>query len=44
MHQLNLVGIDVSAQTLEVALARSDQNLASASFANTPVGHRQLIK
>ena len=44
MDQLNYVGIDVSAQTLEVALAGVGSRSGVATFANTPTGHRQLIK
>lgn len=44
MNQLNYVGIDVSAKTLDVALDGGDQPGRVATFANTPSGHRQLIK
>lgn len=44
MHQLNYVGIDVSAQTLEVALDGGGRRSAVATFANTARGHRQLIQ
>jgi transposase len=44
MDQLYYVGIDVSAKTLDVALARSGQSAQLATFANPPAGHRQLIK
>jgi len=44
MSSLNLVGIDVSAQTLDVALSHEGQPPMTATFANTPTEHRQLIK
>jgi transposase len=44
MDQPNQVGIDVSAQSLEVALSGPNNRSATATFANTPAGHRQLIK
>ena len=44
MHQSRPVGIDVSARTLEVALAGPNPSRASATFDNTPAGHRRLIQ
>jgi hypothetical protein len=44
MAQLSYAGIDVSARTLDSALARPDQVVQSGQFANTSAGHRQLIK
>ena len=37
-------GIDVSARTLDSALALPDVPVRQGHFANTPSGHRQLIK
>ena len=37
-------GIDVSARTLDSALALPDMPVRQGHFANTPSGHRQLIK
>lgn len=44
MHKPCLVGIDVSAYTLEVALAGPEPGPISATFDNTPTGHRRLIR
>ena len=44
MQQVQYAGIDVSAQTLEVALAGSDPAVQQGTFANTPQGHRALLK
>ena len=44
MDQRNYVGIDVSARSLEVALVGAERRSATATFANTSTGHRQLIK
>ena len=44
MAQFSSAGIDVSARTLDCAVARPDQAAQSGQFANTPTGHRQLIK
>ena len=44
MPQVHHAGIDVSAKTLEVALADSDQAVQQGTFANTPQGHRALVK
>ena len=44
MHKPCLVGIDVSAHTLEVALAGPEPGPRSATFDNTPAGHRRLIR
>ena len=41
MQQVHHAGIDVSAQTLEVALAGADQAVKQGTFANTPQGHRR---
>lgn len=43
MHQENLVGIDVSAASLSVALKNHRGQERSASFDNDPAGHRKLI-
>lgn len=43
MHQVNLVGIDVSAATLSVVGKRSNAQCRSATFDNDPAGHRKLI-
>ena len=42
MQQLNRVGIDVSAQTLEVALARPDQSRETTCLME-PGGRRKRI-
>ena len=44
MDQWNHMGIDVSAKTLDVALAGEGIPVISATFPNTSMGHRQLIK
>jgi transposase len=44
MNTLNVVGIDVSAQTLSAAIQRSRGGVAVATFANQGQGHRQLLK
>jgi len=44
MDQHNYVGIDVSARSLEAALVGPSHRSTTASFANSPAGHRQLIK
>ncbi len=44
MKKLVLVGIDVSAKELVVALERSGAPLRESSFANDASGHRKLIK
>ena len=44
MEEINHVGIDVSAKTLEVAVHRQGKTLAMRTFENTPAGHQQLIK
>ena len=43
MPQVHHAGIDVSAKTLQVALARPGQSLQQGTFANTPLGHRTLL-
>lgn len=42
MHQL--VGIDVSAKTLAIALEPEGRAMQRLQFANTPAGHRKLIQ
>ena len=44
MKKLALVGIDVSARELVVALERAGGPLLESTFANDAVGHRKLIK
>ena len=44
MNQLSYVGMDVSAQTLEVASLQPGRSIEVLSFANSPSGHRQLLK
>ena len=44
MQQVHHAGIDVSAQTLAVALAGADQAVKQGTFANTPQGHRALLQ
>ena len=44
MHKPCLVGIDVSAHTLEVALAGPEPSPTRSTFDNTPAGHRRLIR
>lgn len=44
MQQVHHAGIDVSAQTLQVALAGSGQAVQQGTFANTPPGHRALLR
>jgi transposase len=44
MTQVYYAGIDVSARSLDVALALADQSVRQGRFANTLAGHRQLIK
>ena len=44
MNQPSYVGIDVSAQTLEVASVGPGSSIQVSTFANTPTGHRQLLK
>ena len=44
MPQVHHAGIDVSAQTLQVALARPSHPLQQGTFANTPPGHRALLR
>ena len=44
MPQVHHAGIDVSAQTLQVALARLGHPLQQGTFANTPPGHRALLR
>lgn len=43
MHQVNLVGIDVSAASLSVALKNHRGQDRRATFDNDPAGHRKLI-
>lgn len=43
MHQVNLVGIDVSASSLSVVLKTHRDQERSATFDNDPAGHRKLI-
>lgn len=43
MHQVNLIGIDVSATSLSVALKNHRGQDRSATFDNDPAGHRKLI-
>ena len=44
MQQVHHAGIDVSAKTLQVALAGSDQAVQQGTFANTPQGHRAVLQ
>ena len=44
MQQVHHAGIDVSAQTLEVALVCPGRPLQQGTFANTPQGHRALLR
>ena len=44
MMDVYYAGIDVSARTLDSALALPDMPVRQGHFANTPSGHRQLIK
>ena len=44
MSQWNYIGIDVSATTLDVALAGEAPPVTSATFPNTSMGHRRLIR
>ena len=44
MHKPCLVGIDVSAHILDVALASPTPGQMSATFENSPTGHRRLIQ
>ena len=44
MQQVHHAGIDVSAKTLQVALARPGQSLQQGTFANTPLGHRAVLR
>ncbi len=44
MNKRTEAGIDVSAAVLDVAACRDGKNEETAQFANTPVGHRQLVK
>jgi transposase len=43
MHQVNLIGIDVSAASLSVALKNHGGQDRRATFDNDPAGHRKLI-
>lgn len=43
MHQVNLVGIDVSAASLSAKLKNRRDQERSATFDNDPAGHRKLI-
>lgn len=44
MSQLQLVGIDVSAKTLVVAIEAKGQSTPALEFPNTPTGHRNLVR
>ena len=44
MPQVHHAGIDVSAQTLQVALARPGHPVQQGTFANTPPSHRALLR
>ena len=44
MSQWNYIGIDVSATTLDVALAGEAPPVTSATFPNTSMGHHRLIR
>ncbi len=44
MKNVNTVGIDVSAKTLEVAINSVDKSVPTKTFENTSEGHRKLIK
>ena len=44
MPQVHHAGIDVSAKTLQVALARPGHPSQQGTFANTPLGHRALLQ
>lgn len=44
MNKRDVCGIEVSAKTLLVALRRAGQALPLRSFANTPEGHRQVVR
>ena len=44
MRQVHHAGIDASAQTLQVALVGPSQSLQQGMFANTPLGHRALLR
>lgn len=44
MPQVHHAGIDVSAKTLQVALICPSHPLQQGTFANTPLGHRALLR
>jgi len=44
MHHLQLVGIDVSAKTLAVAIEWKGEKTLGLEFTNTAAGHRKLIR
>lgn len=43
MHQINLIGIDVSAASLSVVCKNHRDQYRNATFDNDPVGHRKLL-